>query len=395
MYMKNIYNTIIIGAGASGLMCAKHLDNDNYKILERNSSAGRKLLLTGNGRCNLTNLISNMDFINDINYNSKFLYSCINNFGPYDIYDYFSEFLELNVEEDHKVFPKSNKSKDILQVLLNNNIDYDTCVYSIKKDEKIFIIETNNQTYYCYNLVVATGGTSFGQTGSKGDHIKFARTFKHPIVKLYPAETSVILTNPLVKLAGTSFNNTKVFFNKMSYEGKLIITHTGLSASVILKASEHIYLNNIKTINIDLLSNTTKDELLKLILIDPNIKLTTALSKIFTKKFSEYLLESSSIDNNILVKHLNQRALIELIDKIKYYEFNILRVSDISNAFVTGGGIDIKYLKPKSFESKLVNNLYFIGECTDLHGPIGGYNLTLAFSSGYACAKAINKINLS
>ena len=385
------YNTIIIGAGASGLMCAQHLNKD-YIILEKTNSSANKLLLTGNGRCNLLNLKPINEFISNINHNSKSLYSTLNNFSPSNIYDYFSKHIPLTQEDDNRIYPKSNKSIDIKNILINNvNIKYNTEVLNIIPVNNSYKLITNNIEYFANNIVVATGGCSYPHTGSNGIANKFANSLNINTIDYYPCETSIITINPLTDLAGTSFDNVLIKANKHISFGNLIFTHTGLSGSSIMLLSEHIYKEKIDSVTIDLLPNTTNDDLINILTSTPEKQLTTILHTFFSKKFTLFLLSKNNLNQNILIKQLNSKQINSLISLFKNYTINILKVNDIKNAIISGGGINIKELDPKTFCSKTYKNLYFIGECVDIHGPIGGYNLTLAFSMAYSAALSINK----
>lgn len=384
-----MYDVIIIGAGPSGLMTAIQIDkNVKTLILEKNEKSGKKLLITGGGRCNVTNLKSNNDFLNQIEHNRKYLYSTINNFGPQDVYDFFSSnSVKLKEEEDNRIFPVSNKSIDILNVLLNNlnntKIEYSTIVKEIIYEENNIKVITNKGKYITKKLVIATGGTSFKKTGSSGDHIKFAKMLNHKVVDLYPVETGIILKEKL-DLVGISLDSVIGYCNKKTYEGNLIFTHKGLSGSVIMKMSEHIYLNNIKSIEIDFLKDYTQEEFRNIITnYNREKELITLLSNYLPKRLCYYLIEKSNLNSNIKIKNLTKTQILTIANNIKKSNFEIDRVCDIDCAYVTGGGIDMKYINTKTMESKVKKGIYFVGECLDIHGPIGGYNITLALSAGY------------
>ena len=388
-----MYDVIIIGAGVSGLMCATTLKNKKILILEKNNKAGKKLLITGGGRCNLTNLISNNEFINNISHNNKYLYSCINAFGPNDIYNYFNKFTDLKVEDNNKVFPRSNKSYDILNVLIKDvedKIVYNEEVLNIKYVDNNIEIVTKNNKYISKKLVVATGGSSYKNTGSTGDHIKFCKLLNQPVIDLYPAEVGLTI-NVLESLSATSFDNVVVSSKKIKKEGSLIFTHKGLSGEAIMNMSEYVYLNDISKIYIDFLPNIDKEELDNEINSCCNILLKTILNKYFTKKFSKYLLDINNILDNELIKHINKNKIKNIISNIKNMEFEIIEKPKLDFAYVTGGGVDLKYINTMNFESKINKNIYFIGECLDLHGKVGGYNITIALSTGYKCGSEINK----
>jgi flavoprotein, HI0933 family len=377
-----MYDCIIIGAGPAGLMASIALGpNKKVLIIEKNESAGKKLLITGGGRCNVTNLKSNNDFLNEIEYNKKYLYSAINTFGPYDIYNFFeSNGVLLKEEEDNKIFPVSNKSKDILEILIRNinaEINYNEEVIGISSGEVV----TNKNVYKTKNIIVSTGGTSFKNTGSTGDHIGFAEMLKQPIIPLYPAEVGIILNNQ-PDLAGTSIENVEIKYLNIISTGNLMFTHKGLSGSSIMKLSEHIYKNDNKEIVIDLLPDLSKEELIDIINnYDREKEVVTLLNEYFSKRFSSYLTNKLNINKKI--KSLSKVEIDNIIDILKSLAFNVKATENIDKAYVTGGGIDLKYINSSTMESTINKGIYFVGESLDIHGPIGGYNITLALSTGY------------
>ncbi|MEG0799348.1 MAG: aminoacetone oxidase family FAD-binding enzyme [Bacilli bacterium] len=391
-----IYDCIIIGSGPSGLMAAIEASKKNkILIIEKNSSPGVKLLLTGNKRCNLTNLKSNNDFINEITHNKKYLYSTINKFGPKEIYDFFiNNNVLLKEEEDNKIFPVSNKSRDILEALLNNlkgvSINYNETLNNII-NENIKKVITNKNIYKTKNIIIALGGSSYPLTGSNGDNLRIAKLLKQPTTDIYPCETSIILKDNL-SLAGTSIEKVNIKYKKYSSAGNLMFTHKGISGSAIMKLSEYIYLNNEKEIIVDFLPDITPEELLINIKdYDNNKSIASYLNQYFTKKFILYLLQTINIDSQTLIKRLPSKYLDNIINTIKHKTFIVKSTEDIKYSYITGGGIDMKYINTSTMESLINKGIYFVGESLDLHGPLGGYNITIALSTGYTAGSNINK----
>ena len=392
-----MWDCIIIGAGPSGLM-AGIIASSNSKtlIIEKNTKPGKKLLLTGNGRSNITNLKENNLFLEAITHNKKYLYSTINNFGPYDIYNFFiKNNVPLQEEEENKIFPSSNKASDILNALIKNtnNIEfkYNETVTHINYHLDNIEVTTNHNRYQAKNIIIATGGASFKQTGSTGDHMEFAKQLNQPSINLYPAEVGVILKEK-TNLQGTAFNKVKVTYQNHQVIGKLIYTHKGLSGSAIMALSEYIYQNENKTITIDFLPDQTIDELCQALEnYNKDKELVTFLTNYFSKRFSLYLINKIDCPPNTKIKHLNHKQITNLVVLIKKFSYQILRVDDLNNAYITGGGIDMKYINSKTMESTIKKGVYFVGEALDIHGPIGGYNLTLALSTGYTAGKSISK----
>ncbi len=382
-------DVIIIGGGPAGLMCLNHLDkNLKVLLLEKNSKAGRKLLITGGGRCNLTNNKDKKSFLEEVSYNKKYLYSTIYKFGPDEVMNFFD--LPLKEEKDNQIFPVSDKAGDILNYLLKNvkdKIEYNSAVKSVKKIDDYYKIVCENATYCSKKVVIATGGASFSNLGSSGDHVLFAKDLDQPIVNLYPAESSIILEE-INDLAGTSFDNVVVSIPKIKKSGNLLFTHRGLSGTAIMKMSEFIYLNKIKKIIIDFIPDISNLE--NLLEKNRDKLLLTFLREIVTKRFANYLINKAGIDEMLKIKSVNQRDILLIIKLLKEHEYTVKKVEDIEKAYVTGGGFDLKDIDTMSFESKINSGCYLIGEAIDIHGPIGGYNLTLAFSTGYSAAISIN-----
>lgn len=392
----NMYDVIVVGSGPAGLMASIVASKNNkVLLLEKNEISGKKLLITGGGRCNLTNLKSNRDFLDEVDYNKKYLYSAVNKFGPYEIYDYFTkQGIKLKEEEDNKIFPVSNRASEILQCLLDDlkkeDVKYHENVHDIKIIGDLKEVTTSKGVYTSKNIIIATGGSSFKQTGSTGDNMKFAKMLNQPTVNLFPAEVGLVLKDSLQILAGTSFEEVTVKYMNKRTTGNLIFTHRGISGSAIMKISEHVYLNDSKEIIIDLLPNISSDELRGMINnFDREKELVTLLNTLFTKRFSSYLVDK--LNMNVKIKSLYHKTIDKVINEIKEYKLSILKVEDLDKAYVTGGGVDMNYIDTSTMESKIHKGVYFVGEALDIHGPIGGYNITLALSTGYLAGSSVKK----
>lgn len=387
-----MFEVIIIGAGPAGLM-AGIMSEKKTLIIEKNDIAGKKLLITGGGRCNVTNNKENREFLNQIEHNKKYLYSTINNFGPKEIINFFETHnVSLKEEEDGKMFPKANKNFVIKEALLNaykGKINYNEDVEKIIKENDYYIVVTNKNEYKTQKLVIATGGSSYKITGSTGDNLKFAKMLKQPVTEIYPAEIGVKLREP-TDIPGQSIDNVIVKADKRKKEGNLLYTHTGLSGSSIMLISEYIFKDKINEIEIDLLPKYNEEEIKNILNnYDRNKEVHTFLEQYFSKRFSEYLLNYINLEKNIKIKQLNHKELNKLVETIKHIKYNVKNNEKIDLAYVTAGGIDLKYINTKTFESTINKNLYFVGEALDIHGPIGGYNITLALSTGYSAGVSL------
>ncbi len=404
---------IIIGAGAAGLMCANQClksKNNHITILEKNEKAGKKIYITGKGRCNVTNYVEPNEFLDYVITNKKFLYSSIFNFTPKDTMNFFEENnISLKVERGNRVFPSSDKSSDIIKGLLNSlntsniKIKYNENVIEVKKENDKFIVITNNSIYKSDVLVIATGGVSYPSTGSTGNGYKFAKSFSHKVTKLYPALCS-ILTNykDISKYAGVSLKNVNVKIcdnnNKILHEnfGELLFTHSGFSGPVVLTLSSLINkLPNLSLYNliIDLKPALSNEMLDNRILRDfnenKNKAIKNALNKLLISSMIDLVLCFAKINPNKNINEITVGERQRLVATIKNLTFNIKSLDDIKNGIITSGGIDVNDINAKTMESKICKNLFFIGEIIDVDAKTGGFNLQIAFSTAVSAGNAI------
>lgn len=394
-----MYDTIIIGAGPSGMMSSIKASEAKQKVLliEKNNKLGKKLELTGGTRCNLTNLKRNDDFIKEIPVNNKFLYSSLNQFGPQDIYNYFSSSgVPLKVEDNDRVFPKSNKSQTIIDVLhkklISNNVEINLnekvkSIINHSKDNKEII--TDKGVYRAKKVIIATGGKSYPQTGSTGDGYIFCENLNQPITKLYPAETFLITKDKLL-LAGITLDDVVIKLDKYEVSGSLLFTHQGISGPAAFKISEKVYqsLKEKKgaTITIDFIPNYTEEELLKMLNnYDSKKELNSFVKLYLPKKLSDYLINEEEAKKKVSLLSKEKKKII--INILKKYPLEIKATGSIEQSFVTGGGVDLKYINPKTMESIKNPGVYFVGELLDIHGHTGGYNITIALSTGFAAGQ--------
>jgi predicted Rossmann fold flavoprotein len=394
--MKKI---IIIGAGPSGMMAAisskTHFPNAQVTILERNSLTGKKLALTGGGRCNVTVDLPNEEFLENIPRNSKFLYSSLANFNSKYIIAFFEkENCPLKKEASNKIYPVSNKSTSIINALnnklksLNIDIVYNTYVIDILVEQKI--LKTNKNDIKFDYLIIATGGKSYPQTGSDGTGYTLAKKLGHTVTDLFPVEVPLVSNDQVIQdkiLQGLSFKNVNlsVYENEKLVKetfGELIFTHFGLSGPAALKSS--YYIQNIlkkginTSISIDFL---------------PNISIANT-NNLSNEEIQTYL------ENNQIPKRLHTylkqitTTKEELITLLKNFKLSIYTTRGFNNAFVTCGGISLKEINPKTLKSKLNNKVAFCGEILDVNGFTGGFNITIAFSTGYTAGKYILDENI-
>jgi predicted Rossmann fold flavoprotein len=400
-----MFDVIIIGGGPAGLMAAIELEASHveYVLLEKNEQVGKKLLLTGGKRCNVTNHLEVDQFIEQISSNKRrFLYPSITAFSPNDIVAFFTNNdVPLVLENDFKYFPKSNQSSSILTALTNlinkKRIKYNEHVDSIEKIENEFTIKTLKHNYKTKNVILATGSNSFPSTGSSGDGIKLVKTFELETVPFTPAETHIYFSDVsrFKILQGISVQDATVQIKqtKIKFTGDLLFTHFGLSGPVIYHLSEYIYDALLDGKNELMISFTdhTYEQIMTALSSDRTVLQT--LRSYLPKRLAALMINEmqlQSLYNKYLTKH--QKELI--FQSLTRFTVLIKSVEDKTKAYVNRGGIDLSEINPKSMEVKKVAGLYIAGETLNIHGPVGGYNITIALATGKCAAKNIvKKIN--
>ncbi len=397
-----IYDVAIIGAGASGLMAAvtlsKNSKNSDIILIDKNKSVGKKLSITGNGRCNVTNSRDISEFFSFITRNDLFMYSSLYSFTNLDLMDFLeSNGVDLKIEDDFKVFPKSDNSNDIIDVFYKNieNItkSLDTEVTNIIKEDNLFNIDTKKGKILSKKVILATGGMSYPITGSTGDGYRFAKSFNHKIIPARSSLNSILLKLDTSSIAGVSLKNIElnVFKNNKnikSFVGDIIFTHRGISGPLSFIVSDYITDFNEKIIlRLNLLPNLNIDDidmyLLELFNKNKNKEIKTLFYKYFPKSFSDYLLEIININGNNKIHSISKNDRKNIGNIITNFDLQYNRVDDIKRAVITKGGVDVEDINPNTMESNLVENLFFCGEILDVSALTGGYNLQIAFSTGY------------
>ena len=416
---------IVIGGGPAGMLAAISAaqTGNEVTILEKMNMLGKKLLITGKGRCNITSSIPIDEFIKNIPGNGMFMYSSFNNFSNTDIIQMLeNEGVKTKVERGNRVFPVSDKSDDVRQafirilrklnikVILNAKVEEILIEEKNKKTAKgvKVCIENENKVILADKIILATGGKSYPATGSTGDGYEIAKKLGHTITKiqasLVPLKAKKDISLKICKdLQGLSLKNVSIKFkdiknNKTIYEdfGEMLFTHFGVSGPTILSASAHLLrYKNIENLMqegnmdlcIDLKPALTLEKLDERILRDFNEEKNKAfknsLDKLLPKKMIPVIIELSKINSDKKVNEITKKERNNLVQMLKKLEIKIDGFRPIEEAIITSGGINIKEINPKTMESKLVENLYFAGEIIDVDAYTGGFNLQIAYSTGY------------
>lgn len=395
----------IIGGGPGGIVAAGFAGSRGKDVIliEKNNQLGKKLFITGKGRCNITNATDIENFFENIVTNSNFLYGSFYSFSNEDIIKLLESYgLKVKVERGNRVFPKSDKSNDVLKTFnkfLNfNNVKIllNKEVISINFLEEKFIIKFNDGTENIFDkLIIATGGKSYPLTGSTGDGYRFAKNMGHSIESLKPSLVPLEIKEDWIKeIQGLSLRNVslKTFVdNKLIHEefGEMIFTHYGISGPIVLSTSNYINKWDSKNIKlyIDLkpaLSNKKLDKrILKDFEVYKNKQLKNGLNGLLPKKIIPIIINQTAIDEEKPIHQITKLERDKIIDQIKNLTLTFKKSRPIEEAIVTSGGISTKEINPSTMESKILPGLYFAGEIIDVDGLTGGYNLQIAYSTGF------------
>lgn len=410
---------IVIGGGPAGMMAAitaKENKND-VLIVEKNNQLGKKILITGKGRCNITSSLEMEDFIKNTPGNGMFLYSAYQQYTNKDIIEFLKQQgLEVKEERGNRIFPITDKSVDVLKCFtkkikeLNIEIKYNTKVEEILTEmidgeNTVVGVRTEKEMIKANKVILATGGKSYPLTGSTGDGYKLAEKVGHSITEIKPSLVPLEVYDKVEcqELQGLSLRNVEIKLidkekNKQIYEdfGEMVFTHFGVSGPTILSSSAHLVrYKNIDTLfheknialKIDLKPALDEKKLNDRILRDfeevKNKQFKNSLDKLLPQKLIPIVITRSKINPNKKVNEITKKEREELIKQIKDFEMIIKGFRPIDEAIITSGGINIKEINPKTMESKKVKGLFFAGEIIDVDSYTGGFNLQIAYSTGY------------
>lgn len=394
---------IVIGGGAAGMMAAGTAAKQGHSValIEQNKLLGKKLMITGKGRCNITNAAESVeDLLKNVITNSRFLYSAFYSFDNFQTIDFFeSAGVQTKVERGNRVFPVSDKSIDVVNALRNflieNNVEIiNDTVLNIETQNNIISGVTCKKRGFLHadSVILATGGVSYPATGSTGDGFKWAENLGHTITPLTPSLVPVTIAEEWISsVQGLSLKNVAITVknNKTIYTdfGEMMFAHFGLTGPIILSASAHMKnAENVK-IFLDLkpaLSEKQLDErLLRDFSENMNKDFINSLNKLLPKALIPALVELSGIDPHQKVNSISSKARKEFVSLLKNIEFNVTGFAPIEQAIITSGGISAKEINPSTMESKKIPGLFFAGEIIDVDALTGGFNLQIAFSTGY------------
>lgn len=407
-----MYDVIVVGGGTSGMMAAVQAAMYGAKVLivEKNGSLGRKLLLTGGGRCNVTNNRPSEDIIKHIIGNGKFLYSAFSQFDNFDIMHFFESNGVTLKEEDHgRMFPTSDKARTILetfqQCIAQNQIDvwFDCPVKKLVVVDNIIkgVRLENGKDVTSRCVILATGGKSVPRTGSTGDAYAWLKKVGHTITPLFPTEVPLTSSETFITkrtLQGLSLRNIGLSVlneqgkNIVTHEMDMIFTHFGVSGPAVLRCSSFVYQQQQKTkhnevtLALDCITSQSHNQVLNNLLLTQKNNgqqtLKTILKNYIPERLTLFYLEKLNLSPQTAINTLSQDTLTQLVNLLKQFTFTVNGSLPIEKSFVTGGGISTKEIDPKTMMSKIVNGLFFCGELLDVHGYTGGYNITAAFVTG-------------
>ena len=398
---------IIIGAGAAGLFAAVHAAKQGIKVmlLEKNDRIGKKLAITGKGRCNVTNDCSQEEILKSIPGNPRFLYSSIYGYSAQDAMAFFEENgCPLKVERGNRVFPVSDRSADVINVFSRLLQKYritlirDSAVSLLTEGERIKGVKGKNASYYAPCVLLCTGGASYPLTGSTGDGYAMVKALGHSVTEPKGSLVPLVSSDDCAKMQGLSLRNTELKLlnqkGKTVYKdfGELLFTHFGISGPMALSASAHLKEKESYTVVLDLKPALDEQKLDARFLRDfekyANRSMENALADLFPHSMIPVILERAGIALELKAHSLTKEQRRALLHETKAFRLPVLGTRPVEEAIITRGGISVKEIDPGTMESKRIKGLYFAGEIIDCDAYTGGFNLQIAWSTAYAAANA-------
>lgn len=411
-------HVIVVGGGAAGMFAAIAAAKNGHQVTlyEKNEKLGKKIFITGKGRCNITNAADMEELFDAVVTNSKFLYSSFYGYTNQNVIDFFEDAgVPVKIERGNRVFPISDHSSDVIRTLeremkkVGVKVCLNTEVKSVEAEKgkfnKVVLKDTTTQTADA--CIVATGGLSYRSTGSTGDGFRFAENVGHKVTQCFPSLVPMETKEPWIcELQGLSLRNVEAKIldgKKELYKdfGEMLFTHFGVSGPLIISASSYVGKkfmdkNGQKkelTLEIDLKPALTEEQLDQRVLRDfeenHNRQFKNAITKLFPTKLIPVMLELGGIDPEKKVNSIEKEERKQFVHLIKHFRMTLTGLRDYPEAIITKGGVNVKEIDPGTMESKLVKGLYFAGEVLDLDALTGGFNLQIAWSTGYAAGNAI------
>ena len=391
---------IVVGGGPAGIMAALTASKTNEVILvERNNEIGKKLRLTGGGRCNITNNRSIDEFFDKVVTNKKFLYSALYTFSNYSLLEYLSNNgLEYKVELDEKVYTKSDKADEVIELLKNDleknkvKIRYNTMVSDliVENEDIKGVVTSYGERILGDKVIITTGGKSFPNTGSDGTMYSILEKYGHTITPIYAALIPLVIKEDFVKsLQGVAMKDVvvsaKLKKKKIEKFGDMLFTHFGISGPAVLKLSSYItkaLSEREVEVSLDFLKDKSKDEISQIMRSNPNKTVLNNLKGVLPQNFLKVVFEMLGL-TEIKSSDLKKEDENKIIEYMKEMKLTARETLTIKAAQVTSGGVKVKEINASTMESKVIKNLYFAGEVIDIDAETGGYNLQMAFSTGY------------
>lgn len=411
-------HVIVVGGGAAGMFAAIAAAKNGHQVTlyEKNEKLGKKIFITGKGRCNITNAADMEELFDAVVTNSKFLYSSFYGYTNQNVIDFFEDAgVPVKIERGNRVFPISDHSSDVIRALeremkkVGVKVCLNTEVKSVEAEKDKFnkVVLKDTTTQAADACIVATGGLSYRSTGSTGDGFRFAENVGHKVTQCFPSLVPMETKEPWIcELQGLSLRNVEAKIldgKKELYKdfGEMLFTHFGVSGPLIISASSYVGKkfmdkNGQKkelTLEIDLKPALTEEQLDQRVLRDfeenHNRQFKNAITKLFPTKLIPVMLELGGIDPEKKVNSIEKEERKQFVHLIKHFRMTLTGLRDYPEAIITKGGVNVKEIDPGTMESKLVKGLYFAGEVLDLDALTGGFNLQIAWSTGYAAGNAI------
>lgn len=395
----------VIGGGPAGMMAALTAANADVTLFEKNEKLGKKLYISGKGRCNLTNNCSVNEFLNNVATNPKFLLGALNKFSPADTMEFCQlHGLPLKTERGNRVFPLSDKSSDVTKMLSDEltrkgvKVLLNCPIISMERCANGFVLTSNDETFLFDKVILATGGLSYSATGSTGDGYRFATNLGHQIVQPKPALCRILCKNTK-PLEGLSLKNVIVKAERKgkvldSEFGEMVFADNGIGGPAVLTLSSRINKTELNGVNIgiDLKPALNTDVLDARILRDFSVKMNknfvNSLDELLPARLIKYVAAQSGIPFEKKVNQITAAERARLVSAVKDLCFEFVSLDDVEYGIVTSGGVDTTQINPSTMESKLIKGLFFAGELIDVDAFTGGFNIQIALSTGYVAGNA-------